>query len=47
MRCGPHPELPDPFTPLLLFYERGGAFRIDNKMIDMGMAAVPFADRDR
>lgn len=43
----PHPELPDPFEPLLLLYERGGGFTVENKLIDVGLAAIPCADAER
>ncbi|MEU8668199.1 hypothetical protein ACFYT5_08450 [Streptomyces anulatus] len=38
----PLPNLPDPFTPLILMYERGGAFQLDGTgHIEIDAAAIP------
>lgn len=40
------PGLPDPFEPLILFYERGGAFGRDGTgFIDVDLAGVPVKTR--
>jgi hypothetical protein len=35
------PNLPDPFEPLLLMYERGGGFIIQNGFIELPVTGVP------
>ena len=37
-----YPELDDPYEPLLLLFERGGGFRIDNGFIELGYVSVPY-----
>ena len=34
------PDLPDPFEPLVIFYERGAGFSLENGMIDVGVKWV-------
>jgi hypothetical protein len=36
------PEFDDPYEPLLLLFERGGGFRIDNGFIELGYVSVPY-----
>ena len=40
-------ELPDPYEPLLLFFERGGGFTVENRMVDVDSAGIPLRDRQR
>ncbi len=42
-----HAELPDPYEPLLLFFERGGGFTVENRMVDVDSAGIPLRDRQR
>lgn len=42
-----HPELPDPYEPLLLFFERGGGFTVEQRMVDVDSAGIPLRDRHR
>ncbi|WP_141693612.1 hypothetical protein [Streptomyces sp. PTY087I2] len=38
----PLPDLPEPFAPLILMYERGGAFQLDGTgLIEIDAAAIP------
>ncbi|XXT19165.1 hypothetical protein WME94_53960 [Sorangium sp. So ce429] len=39
------PGLPEPYEPLLLFYERGGGFTVENRMVNVGLAGIPLHDR--
>jgi hypothetical protein len=34
------PNLPDPYEPLLLMFERGGGFMVENRFIDLDGASV-------
>jgi hypothetical protein len=37
-------QLPDPFEPLILLYERGGSFTTEHGFINIGMAGIPVID---
>lgn len=39
-------ELPDPYEPAILNYERGGAYHVENRMIDMGGFSLSIGTRD-
>jgi hypothetical protein len=50
LRWAAHPPgsiagLPDPYEPLLLFYERGGGFTIEQGMLDVDGTRLPIRDR--
>jgi hypothetical protein len=39
-------QLPDPYEPAILNYERGGAYWVENRMIDMGGFSLSIGTRD-
>ncbi|MDI1460613.1 hypothetical protein QEZ54_06525 [Catellatospora sp. KI3] len=41
------PDLPDPYEPLLAFFERGGDFTLITGHVDVGLALVPRWDVSR
>ncbi len=52
LRAPPRPDLPHPYEPLLCLLERGGTFRIDGRVIDVGSGHVlgvemgPYLERE-
>lgn len=42
-----HAGLLDPYEPLLLFFERGGGFTVENRTVDVDSAGIPLRDRQR
>lgn len=36
---------PDPYEPLLRFFELGGGFSVENRMVDVDAAAIPIRDQ--
>lgn len=44
--AAPGVDLPDPYEPLLVCYERGGAFRREQRLLDVGLAALALGERD-
>lgn len=44
------PALPDPYAAILEFFERGGGFIVENRLVDIGLQMIPLksmADRLR